>query len=453
MTAPSVSSSSAAPPPRNPVPDATPAAPATERFDQQLQAARQRHGSRNPDSGPLGPNARDLGSNVASLNKATPAGSPGDDKPVVAQATQPPVASPAPPVEVSPVVVPPVAAPAVVPSPVVSPPVAALPAVPEPIVVPSPIVVPPDAALPAVPPPVVVPPVAALPDVPSPVVVPPVASSPVATAGRAATEADESSQTTRVSDETASALAGAMLALMGPAMAGVLSGANSAASSGAAPSGSDGKPAVGGGAVANLLQPGVTVAAAAAANAPDAMTPLSVLRDALAPPGAEVRHVSATDLAPTAGLHAPPATPATTTPLLLQVPSPVGSQAFAQELGQQVAWLGGQSIKQARIQLRPEELGALDVKITVHQGRVDVVFNAQHAGAVAAVQQSLPQLDQMLAQHGLSLGHAEVGQQSRGDGQGHTGDGRATASDESGEIHAIGPALTVRQVGLLDTFA
>ncbi|HEY8585908.1 MAG TPA: flagellar hook-length control protein FliK [Rhodanobacter sp.] len=277
--------------------------------------------------------------------------------------------------------------------------------------------------------------------------------APIATADPAATEAGESSETTQVSDETASALAGAMLALMGPAMAGVLRGANSAANPGAASSGLDGKPVVGGGAVTNLLQPGAAVAAAAVANAADVMAPLSALRDALSPPGSEARHVSATELAPTAALHAPPAAPAATTPLLLHVPSPVGNQAFAQELGQQVAWLGGQSIKQARIQLRPEELGALDVKITVHHGRVDVVFNAQHAGAVAAVQQSLPQLDQMLAQHGLSLGHAEVGQQDRGDSDGHGGDGRATASDEGSEVHAIGPALTVRQVGLLDTFA
>jgi flagellar hook-length control protein FliK len=244
-----------------------------------------------------------------------------------------------------------------------------------------------------------------------------------------------------------------MLALMGPALAGVLRGTSSAANAGTALPGSDGKPAAGAGTMTNLLPSGVAVAAAAVANVPDAMTPLSALRDALSPPGSEARHGSATDLAPTAALHAPLAAPASTAPLLLQVPSPVGSQAFAQELGQQVAGLGGQSIKQARIQLRPEELGALDVKITVHHGRVDVVFTAQHAGAVAAVQQSLPQLDQMLAQHGLSLGHAEVGQQDRGDGQGHTGDGRATASDEGGEIHAIGPALTVRQVGLLDTFA
>jgi len=125
-----------------------------------------------------------------------------------------------------------------------------------------------------------------------------------------------------------------------------------------------------------------------------------------------------------------------------------------------VAWLGGQGIKQARIRLHPEELGSLDVKVSVTHGRVDVVFSAQHPAAVAAVQQSLPQLDQMLAQHGLSLGHAEVGQQDRGDRHGHAGDAGAAPLDEPGEIHAdtlviaetpvaetaLGAALTARGI-------
>ncbi len=137
---------------------------------------------------------------------------------------------------------------------------------------------------------------------------------------------------------------------------------------------------------------------------------------------------------------------------MLSLPSPVGSQAFAQELGQQVAWLGGQDIKQARIRLHPEELGSLDVKISVTHGRVDVAFTAQHPGAVAAVQQSLPQLDHMLAQHGLSLGHAEVGQHDRGERHGHAAE-RDAAADDAGEIHGIGMPTPLRQIGLVDAFA
>ena len=149
-----------------------------------------------------------------------------------------------------------------------------------------------------------------------------------------------------------------------------------------------------------------------------------------------------------------PATPAH----VLTMQSSVGTPAFAQELGQQVAWLGGQDVKEARIRLHPEDLGPLDVKVSVKQDHVDVTFIAQHPQAVHAVQQTLGHLDTLLAHHGLSLGHAEVGQGGRGNesGQGASSSGAAgsTADDaqESGGIAAVA-APVIKAIGLLDTFA
>lgn len=136
----------------------------------------------------------------------------------------------------------------------------------------------------------------------------------------------------------------------------------------------------------------------------------------------------------------------------LKMDAPAGSQTFAQELGQQVAWLGGQEIKQARIRLRPEELGQLDVKVSVAEhGRVDVSFTAQHPAAVTAVQQTLGQLDLMLAGHGLSLGQAQVGQQGgRGGG---SEQGGPSGDTSAGEVESPEPVTRPIAVGLLDTFA
>ena len=136
----------------------------------------------------------------------------------------------------------------------------------------------------------------------------------------------------------------------------------------------------------------------------------------------------------------------------LKMDAPVGNSAFAQELGQQVAWLGGQAIKEARIRLRPEELGQLDVKVSVAEhGRVDVSFTAQHPAAVTAVQQTLGQLDLMLAGHGLSLGQAQVGQQGAGERGQHGGESQS--ADVPGEPGIVEVADRPLAVGLLDTFA
>lgn len=138
----------------------------------------------------------------------------------------------------------------------------------------------------------------------------------------------------------------------------------------------------------------------------------------------------------------------------LTVASPVGSPSFPQELGQQVVWLSGQDVKQATIRLHPKDLGALDVKVSLaHDNRVNVSFAAQHPAAVTAVQQTLGQLDMMLAGQGLSLGQAHVGQQ--GDGQ---RDGASPRGEASGEADAVaevsGPSISrATALGLLDTFA
>lgn len=135
----------------------------------------------------------------------------------------------------------------------------------------------------------------------------------------------------------------------------------------------------------------------------------------------------------------------------------VGTPAFAQELGQQVAWLGGQDIKQARITLHPEDLGQLDVKVSVQHDHVDVSFIAQHPQAVHAVQQTLSQLDAMLAHHGLTLGQAQVGQGGQGDRRaqgaspGSVSGGDAGASDDGAVASVVAPV--VKAVGLLDMFA
>ncbi|MGN2247592.1 flagellar hook-length control protein FliK [Frateuria sp. GZRR35] len=136
----------------------------------------------------------------------------------------------------------------------------------------------------------------------------------------------------------------------------------------------------------------------------------------------------------------------------LSVASPAGTPAFAQELGQHVVWLGLQDVKQARIRLHPEDLGAVDVKVSMNHDRVDVSFAVQHPAAVHAVQQTLPQLDALLAQHGLALGQADVGQRQQ---QGEGGRG-GEASGTIGEIEAepaVMASTPVAALGMLDTFA
>jgi len=299
----------------------------------------------------------------------------------------------------------------------------------------------------------------------------PAGKTPTPAAGAQAKSASEAAARQKTADATApapsdddtpadgetaaSALAGAMLALLGPAAGSLRGQAPDGVADALAGAGKKGGK---GDAAAALLamNPAADGAAATAAATATLRAGAGILlaaddgKPAFAEKLGEVsQHAPAAALAmPTTNPNAAPATVHQ-----LQIPTPAGNHGFAQELGQHVAWLGAQDVKQARIRLHPEDLGQLDIKVSVNHGRVDVVFNAQHPGAVTAVQQSLPQLDQMLGQHGLSLGHAEVGQ--HGHGQQGRGDQAATADrrglDDVAEIHGV--TATTGTVSLLDAFA
>jgi len=239
-------------------------------------------------------------------------------------------------------------------------------------------------------------------------------------------------------DLAASALVGAMFAMLDPAAARV-SFANVPASRGA-PLDPAGLVAGGdaGGETGTLVAADGLASSALAATVLD--LPLS---------GKAARHLADADAAVATGVTLPVAA-SPQAPLVVTTTSPVGSHAFSQELGQQVAWFVSHDVKQARIRLHPEELGSLDLKVSVNHGRVDVVFHAQHPGAVNAVQQSLPQLEHMLAQHGLSLGHAEVGQHGRGDPSGQAAQESAAPDGVEGPAQAV---IALTPMGLLDAFA
>lgn len=140
----------------------------------------------------------------------------------------------------------------------------------------------------------------------------------------------------------------------------------------------------------------------------------------------------------------------------LTLNAPVGSSGFAKELGQQITWLSGQDVKQAQIRLNPQDLGPLDVKVSVEHGRVDVAFFAQHPAAAAAVQQGLGQLHQMLGGQGLSLGHATVGQhaqQQSGSQQPPQGQSASSGDAEAGAETPVTSVLRQVAIGLVDAFA
>lgn len=93
------------------------------------------------------------------------------------------------------------------------------------------------------------------------------------------------------------------------------------------------------------------------------------------------------------------------------IPTSVRDSAWGEQVGQRVLMMAGNRMHTAEIRLTPAELGPLRVQVSVDDGAANVTFHAQHAVTREAIEQALPRLREMLAENGLSLGQANVGEQ------------------------------------------
>jgi flagellar hook-length control protein FliK len=94
---------------------------------------------------------------------------------------------------------------------------------------------------------------------------------------------------------------------------------------------------------------------------------------------------------------------------------PADPQAgFDDGFGARIAWLAEQRIGHAEIRLNPEHVGPIEVRVEVDGTRVNAQFHSVHAEVRQALEASVPRLRELLGQHGLQLGHADIGQRHGG---------------------------------------
>jgi flagellar hook-length control protein FliK len=161
--------------------------------------------------------------------------------------------------------------------------------------------------------------------------------------------------------------------------------------------------------------------------------------------------------------HATPLPPAQAT-----LPMTPQSPTFAPALGQQIdVWMKG-GVQHAEVQLSPQDLGPIRVKIEMEGGHARVQMSADVQSTRDALQQAMPQLSEQLGQVGLSLSGGSVSDQpafqqsqtqAHGDG-GFGGAGRqgnGTPGGAAGAPDDLALASAARQQaqrrGLLDMYA
>lgn len=211
------------------------------------------------------------------------------------------------------------------------------------------------------------------------------------------------------------------------------------------------------------------------------LTLTAALPNALAPAGADPRHLDASDAStqtsapstPGIGTLADSSTLAATTPapqtnaqaISLSIGTPLQSAQWSDDFGRQFATLtqrGHGATHTAELSLNPPDLGPLRISISVSDNVAHAVFMSPHAAVRQAVENALPQLQQTLANAGISLGQASVNDQAeRQDAFDELQPGKRKHSVNAiGGIGSTGGGLLAHATprgrtleGLVDTFA
>jgi flagellar hook-length control protein FliK len=165
------------------------------------------------------------------------------------------------------------------------------------------------------------------------------------------------------------------------------------------------------------------------------------------------------------GTHAAAPTP----PAQATLPMTPQSPTFAPALGHQIeVWMKG-GVQHAEVQLNPQDLGPIRVKIEMDGAQARVQMSADVQSTRDALQQAMPQLSEQLGQVGLSLSGGGVSDQPAfqqaqaqanadgGSGGGRSGVGGHAAAGQGGGLEDIATASAARQQaqrrGLLDLYA
>lgn len=155
-------------------------------------------------------------------------------------------------------------------------------------------------------------------------------------------------------------------------------------------------------------------------------------------------------LSPLTDLNAAKA-PHVEVPASRHVQAPVGSPQWAEELGSKLSLMVDRNQHSASLKLSPDNLGPLEVRISITDDKASVWFGAAHADTRAAIEHALPKLREMLASTGLSLGDTGVFREPPRDQQASSprnfSGGGESASPETEMV------VSTRALSLLDAYA
>ncbi|WP_052808142.1 flagellar hook-length control protein FliK [Methyloterricola oryzae] len=121
--------------------------------------------------------------------------------------------------------------------------------------------------------------------------------------------------------------------------------------------------------------------------------------------------------------------------------TPFGRPDWSDDFGERVVWMTGKGIQSAELQLNPQHLGPVEVRINLSQDQASVQFVAHHAAVRDAIEAAIPKLREMLGAQQLNLADVSVAQQSFQDPRDFRGAQQAYDQQSQSSGHGSGQPL------------
>ena len=125
--------------------------------------------------------------------------------------------------------------------------------------------------------------------------------------------------------------------------------------------------------------------------------------------------------------------------------TPVSAGGWGHEFVGRMNLMVKNGVQEMKLQLKPAEMGLLEIKLSTDGDQAKVIFNVHNAAARDAIDLAMPRLRDMLEQSGLQLAHSEVNDQSSQQDQGKASDHLDALTADAGVENefAEGPQLEV----------
>jgi flagellar hook-length control protein FliK len=125
--------------------------------------------------------------------------------------------------------------------------------------------------------------------------------------------------------------------------------------------------------------------------------------------------------------------------------TPVHDSRWADALAHRLVMMAKDGESVAQLKLVPQDLGPLDIQISVRDGEASVHFGAANAETRAVLESSMPRLRELLSAQGLQLTNSSVSHQSGGQNRPERNAGRtsvgAVEEAEGGSAQAVSTSL------------